>query len=132
VSDGYNLGVKWSPDSSKFVFGRRDSQTQSYQLWVADIVTGAVKNLNVNTIPEKTVWSNSGNYLYTGVPTTGSAGNGLTEDSITKINAVSGDKTEFAPGVVVDAQDLFLDNTENILFFKNAQDQSLYYIDVSK
>ncbi len=132
VTDGYNLGVKWSPDSNKFVFGRRDSQTQAYQLWLGDIVTGLLKNLNVNTIPDKVVWTQSSNYLYAGVPTSGSAGSGLTEDTIMKINAVSGDKVEFEPGVTIDAEDLFLSNTENILFFKNAQDRSLYYIDVSK
>jgi hypothetical protein len=131
VSDGYNLGVKWSPDNRRFVFGRRDPQTQKYQLWMGDLNSSAVKNLNVNTVPEKVVWMQSGNYLFAGVPTSGSAGSGLTEDTIMKINAVSGDKTEYAPGVTVDAQNLFLDNTEKTLFFKNAQDRALYYMDVS-
>src|SRR6185503_13474584 len=131
VETGYNLGVKWSPDSSKFVFGRRDPQTQAYQLWIADAVTGVTKNLGVNTTPDKVVWTRSGNYLYAGVPKS-SGSSSLTEDTIMKINAVSADTQEYAPGVTVDAEDLFLDSSENILFFRNQQDRALYYIDVSK
>jgi hypothetical protein len=132
VTDGYNFGVKWSPDSQKFVFGKRDPQTQTYQLWLADLVSGAVKNLGVTTTPEKTVWTKNGQYVYAAVPTTGSAGNGLTQDTIMKINTSTLDKEEFLPGTSVDAQNLFLDLTENNLFFKNNQDRALYYIDISK
>ncbi len=130
VSSGYNLGVKWSPDSQRFVFGRRDPQTQNYQLWVADLLSGEVRSLGVNTIPDKVVWTKTGQYVYAAVPTTGSAGNGLTQDTIMKINTITGELQEFQPGTSVDAQNLFLDLNEGNLFFKNNQDRALYYMNV--
>lgn len=131
VTDGYNLGVKWSPDSQKFVFGRRDPQTQVYGLWMADLASGQVKNLGVNTIPDKVVWNKSSTFVYAAVPKKGNAGNGLTEDTIYRINVAGNSKQEYAPGTVIDARELFLDSSENNLFFKNAQDGALYYLSVS-
>jgi len=132
VTSGYNIGVKWSPDSQKFVFGRRDPQSQNYQLWMADLSSGVVKSLGVNTIPDKTVWSQDGSTVYAAVPTQGTPGNGLTTDTIMKIDVNSGNKQEFVPGLTIDGEDLFLSLDGNTLFFKNNQDRSLYYIDVSK
>ncbi len=130
VKDGYNMGVLWSPDSKKFLFNKRDSSTQKYGLWIADIATGEIRNLNVYTTVNKVVWSKDGSAIYAGVPTTGVAGQGLTQDSIVKILTINGQSSEFAPGIDVDVQNLFLSNDEDILFFRNAQDSALYYIPV--
>jgi Tol biopolymer transport system component len=132
VNNGYNLGVKWSPDSQKFVFGKRDPQTQVYQLWMADLSSGVIKSLGVNTIPDKMAWAKDGSTVYAAVPTQGTPGNGLTTDTIMKITVSTGDKQEFPPGTTVDGGNLFLNLSGDKLFFKNNQDRSLYYIDVSK
>lgn len=130
IQDGYNLGVKWSPDSSKFLFGKRDPQTQAYQLWVANLATGQAQSLGVNTIPDKAVWAKDGSVVYAAIPASG--GSGLSQDTVMKINISSLAKQEYPPGVAIDAQDLLLSADGNTLFFKNNQDRSLYYIDVSK
>jgi Tol biopolymer transport system component len=128
VKDGYNRGTLWSPDSKKFLFSRRDPATLKYELWVADVTTGEVRDLGFTTTEQKAVWSKDGQVIYAAVPKTGTAGEGLTQDNIYRLNVSTMDKTELDPGTAVDARDLFLSGSENILFFRNAQDNSLYYI----
>lgn len=130
VKDGYNTGVLWSPDSRKFLFTKRDGGTQKFGLWVADITTGEVRNLGVYTSQTKALWSKDGSAVYAGVPVTGVAGQGLTQDSIVKITVSTAQTQEFDPGIAVDAQELLLSNDETVLFFRNAQDNALYYIPV--
>ncbi len=130
VADGYNSGVLWSPDSKKFLFGKRDPGTQKFNLWVADLTSGEIKSLGVASSVTKAVWTKDGQSVFVGVPNSGIAGQGLTQDSLYKISVSSGSQEQFDPGVTVDAQNLFLNSAENILFFKNAQDGSLYYISV--
>src|SRR6476469_1499716 len=115
VKDGYNTGVKWSPDSSKFLFTKRDSGTQKFTLWMANISTGEVRNLGVSTSVDKAVWSKDGASVFAGVPTTGVAGQGLTQDALYKITISTGEQQQFDPGVAVDAEDLFLSTDEQIL-----------------
>ncbi len=128
VKDGYNSGVLWSPDSQKFLFTKRDSGTQKFGLWMADVSTGEIKNLGVYTSVTKAVWSKDGQTVYAGVPTTGNAGQGLTQDTIYKITVATAQSQQFPTNVAVDAQNLFLSSDESTLFFKNAQDNALYYI----
>ncbi len=130
VKDGYNVGVKWSPDSSKFLFTKRDSSSQKFNLWMANISTGEVRNLGVSTSVDKAVWSKNGESVFVGVPTTGVAGQGLTQDAIYKITISTAQQQQYDPGVAVDTQDLFLSSDEQILFFRNGQDNALYYISV--
>lgn len=131
VKDGYNTGVLWSPDSQKFLFTKRDSGTSKFGLWVANVSTGEIRNLGVYTSQTKAVWSKDSQTIFAGVPTTdSSAGSGLTQDTIKKITVATGDAQEFVPGIAVDAEDLFFSSDESILFFRNAQDNALYYIPV--
>jgi hypothetical protein len=131
VKDGYNTGVLWAPDSKKFLFTKRDPGTQKFGLWVADIITGDIKNLNLYTSQTKAAWTKDSQYVYAGVPVSGNASQGaLTEDTIHKITISSGQSEQFDPGIAVDARDLFLSSSEEALFFRNAQDNSLYYISV--
>ncbi len=129
VKEGYNVGVKWAPDGHGFVFGRRDSSSQKYALWTGDTITGQTKNLNVSTTPDKVVWTKDSKSVFAAVPASGS-GSGLTQDTISKIDISNAQKTDFDPGTAVDASDLFLSNTDDILYFKNNQDRALYYISV--
>jgi hypothetical protein len=131
IKDGYNFGVLWSPDSKKFLFSRRDAGTQKFTLWVADISTGDIRSLGVTGSPTKAVWTKDSQVIYAGVPITGNLGQGLTQDSIKKIIVASGEQKDFTTGVAVDAQDMFLSLDETVLFFRNAQDNALYYIPVN-
>ena len=131
IKEGYNVGALWSPDSKKFLFSRRDADTQRYTLWVADIVTGDIRSLGVTGSPTKAVWTKDSQVVYAGVPTSGNMGQGLTQDTIQKITVGSGEQKEFPTGVAVDAQDMFLSLDETVLFFRNAQDNALYYIPVN-
>lgn len=129
IADGFNKGVKWSPDSNKFVFNKRDSQGK-FNLWMADLGTGEIRHLSVTTSVDKVVWSKDSSKIYVAVPSKGVAGEGLTEDQIFKIDLGTFVKTEMPTGVAVDAQELFLSKNEDVLFFKNAQDQGLYYMGI--
>lgn len=131
VKDGYNTGVKWSPDSTKFIFNKRDASSQKLNLWLADVTTGTLKDLGVATSVAKTVWSKNSKIIYTGVPKTGIPGQSLTQDDMYKVTVETGEKQQFEPGVPVDMQDLFLSFDESVLFFRNAQDNSLYYISLN-
>jgi len=128
--EGYNRGVLWSPDSRKLLFSKRDSSGSS-TLWMADLTTSQVKSLGVSSSETKAVWSRDSQSVVGAVPSSGGVGSGLTSDSIAKIDVMSGSKTDFSLGSGVDAQELFLNLEENILFFRNAQDGSLYYLFLS-
>lgn len=128
VKDGYNTGVQWSPDSKKFLFTRYDSSTQKYNLWYSDISSGEIRNLGVATSQTKAVWAKDSQSIMVAVPTSGIAGQGITQDTIYKIDVVSNSRQEFAPGITVDAQELFLNLDGTVLFFRNAQDNALYYM----
>lgn len=128
VADGFNKGVLWSPDSRKILFSKRDPATSKFSLWVVDLATGQSKNLGVSTLESKAVWTRDSQSIVVAVPTSGTAGEGFTQDTIYKIDVGTGSRTEFTPGSGMDAQELFLSVDENILFFRNAQDGYLYYL----
>lgn len=130
INDGYNIGVLWSPDSSKFLYTKRDPGTQKFILWVADVATGQTTSLNVATAISKVVWAKDGQTVYAGVSTSGTPGQGLTQDTIYKISVAGSNQEQLDTGLTVDARDLFLNSSQNILFFKNAQDNSLYYLPI--
>lgn len=130
VKDGYNSGVLWSPDSRRFLFGKKDTATQKYQLWVADTSSGEIKNLGVSGSTDKAVWSTDSQFLYAGIaPSTSS---GLSQDKLVKITVGTGETKEYDLKVAVDMGNLFLNTGSQALFFKNLQDGGLYYIDLSQ
>lgn len=130
VNEGYNRGVLWSPDSKRFLFTKRNPSTSKFELWMGDISTGEIRSLGLTTSEQKAVWTKDGQTVYIAVPTTGTAGQGLTQDTIYRFSVSTFDKTEIQPGVAVDAQELFLSSSENVLFFRNAQDNALYYMNL--
>ncbi len=128
VAEGYNKGILWSPDSRKILFSKRDPATSKFGLWVVDLGTGQSRSLGVSTVETKAVWTRDSQNIVVAVPISGTAGEGVTQDTIYKINVGSGSRTEFNPGAGIDAQELFLSLDENIVFFRNAQDGYLYYL----
>jgi hypothetical protein len=132
IKNGQNYGVLWSPDGQKFLFGKKDPVTQNYQLWVDNLTSGAITNLGLFTTVDKAVWDNDSNIIYAAVPTSGSIGpNSLTTDSFYKMNTTNLDKKQYtSSGTAIDGRDLFLNSTSDKLFFRNAQDGGLYYLDL--
>ena len=128
VRDGYNKGILWSPDSKKFLFTKLDSSTQKFNLWMADLSSGITKNLGVATSETKAVWSKDGQTILAAVPVSGTFGQGLTSDTIYKIDLFTNNRTEYNPGSGVDVREMFTSLDGDVIFFKNAQDNSLYYL----
>jgi Tol biopolymer transport system component len=133
VKNGQNSGVLWSPDGQKFLFGKKDPVTQNYQLWVYNLTSGEIKNLGLFTTVDKAVWDKDSNVIYAAVPTSGAAGSTLTVDSFYRMDTATLDKKQYASsGASIDGRDLFLNATSDKLFFRNAQDGGLYYLDLTQ
>ncbi len=135
VKDGNNSTVLWSPDGQKFLFAKKDPSSQNYQLWVYNLLTGAEKNLQYYTTPEKATWSKDSAMIYIAVPLNGGVQAGsLTLDEIMRVNTITAEQKEYKPGVTqsIDGRDLFLSPDGSQLFFRNAQDGYLYYLDLNK
>ncbi|MBI3232299.1 MAG: hypothetical protein HYZ51_04440 [Candidatus Doudnabacteria bacterium] len=140
VKEGYNFGILWSPDSQKFLFGKMARDGAGYQLWYYDWYSGEVKNLGLMTVPVKAVWGSDSRTVYAAAPKDGEAikdyadiNNSYTADSFYKIDTATMEKTEHKPdGLTIDGRDLFLNSSEDKLFFKNAQDGGLYYLDLTQ
>lgn len=135
IKNGYNYGVLWAPDSKRFLFGQREPSTQKLQLSYFDLLTGETKNLGLFTSVEKAFWAPDSQTVFAAVPVTGTAGEaGLTVDTIYEVNAITGAKREHSlpQDTPVDARELFLAKDGTKLFFKNAQDGALYYLDLTQ
>ena len=136
VKDGYNFGVLWSPDSKKFLFNKKDSLTQKYQLWVYSLENSMPTNLGVFTTVAKAVWAKDSKTVFAAVPKQDSpsaeSGN-ITQDDFYRLDTVSlTNKTYKITNNAVDGENLFLNPASNKLFFKNAQDGYLYYLDAGQ
>lgn len=135
VKNGYNFGVLWSPDGKKFLFAKKDPSTQKYQLWVYNISTEENKNLGLFTTTEKTVWDKDSNIIYAAVPNSGTIGEGsLTADSFYRMDVSTLERKQYpsTTEAQIDGRNLFLNAVGDKLFFKNAQDGALYYLDLTK
>ncbi len=135
VKSGQNFGVLWSPDGQKFLFGKKDPATLQYQLWYYNLTSGETENLGLFTTVDKAVWAGDSNIIYAAVPNSTSPAQGsLTSDSFYSLNTSTLAKQQYGVGVTtaIDGQDLFLNSSGNDLFFKNAQDGGLYYLDLSQ
>lgn len=135
VKNGQNYGVLWSPDGQKFLFGKKDSSTQKYQLWVYNLTSGEVKNLGLFTNTEKVLWDKDSNIIYAAVPNLGNLGsNSLTSDNFFRMDITTMEKKQYQQDTEfsIDGRDLLLNILSDKLFFRNAQDGGLYYLDLTK
>lgn len=143
VQEGYNFGVLWSPDSQKFLFSKRERAGRNYQLWLYDLYTGEIKNLGLDGAPQKTVWGSDSRTIYFAAPQDPSeiidpaglmnADGAFTIDTFYKLDTSTLEKTEYKPeNMSLDGRNLFLNASEDKLFFKNAQDGGLYYLDLAQ
>lgn len=136
VKDGYNTGVLWSPDGQKFLFTKKDSVSLKHQLWNYDVLSGEVKNLGVYTTIEKVTWDKESSNVYVASPdeTSPVPQEGvLTTDQVFRVNIQTLEKKEYSlENQKIDGRDLFLNIAGDKLFFKNAQDGFLYYLDLNQ
>lgn len=135
VKSGQNFGVVWSPDGQKFLFAKKDQASQKFQLWYYNLTSGAVEPLGLFTTTEKAVWDKDSNVIYAAVPTVGTAGgNSLTVDSFVRLDTTTLNKQQYSATANqnVDGRDLFLNPAGDKLFFRNAQDGGLYYLDLTQ
>ncbi len=132
VKDGFNYGVKWSPDGKKFLFGKRDTTDGSLNLWVHNVNTGEVNSLNILSSVDKAAWDPDSHTVYA-AGFANSAGASSDSEKIYKIDSLNFSQKEYDPGSLsVDASDLFLSSAADKLFFKNNYDGSLYYLDLTQ
>ncbi len=139
--EGYSYGALWSPDSQKVLFSKRERNGRNFQLWLYDLYDGQVKNLGVYGAPQKAVWASDSRTLYFATPKSATEiidpanleGNlsVFTSDTFFKLDTQTMEKTEYMPeNLSLDGRDLFLNPAEDKLFFKNAQDRGLYYLNL--
>lgn len=134
------LTTKISPNGSLVLFG--ESTQTGPKLGVFNIKDHTTKNLNSYGLPEKCVWSKNSIDVYCAVPNV-ITGNqypdswyqGLVsfDDFFIKINTQSGNKTSIANSVEetpIDATYLFLERSEDTLFFTNKKDLTLWSLNL--
>jgi hypothetical protein len=108
------------------------------KLGIFDIEKHSTKDLKLYGLPEKCIWAEDNIYLYCALPNV-ITGNqypdswyqGLVsfDDYFVKIDSLSGEVSTIANSnteTVIDATHLFLDNTEDLLFFTNKKDSTLW------
>lgn len=137
IKDGYNFGTLWSPDSKKFLFNKREAGSLKYQLYSYELESGNTQNLGLFTTVDKVVWGKDSKTIYAAVPKSESsdAGSGsFTKDDFYSmdITDLTSKKPYLTGESAVDGRNLFLSIDNARLFFKNAQDGFLYYLDLSK
>lgn len=112
------------------------------KLGVFDIEKHSTKDLNTYSLPEKCVWGNDNINIYCAIPNI-ITGNqypdywyqGLISfnDYFVKINTITGDKITIAnkaDEIPMDGIHLFLNKTEDLLFFTNKKDSTLWSLNL--
>jgi len=128
-----------NPDGSLILYG--SSENSGPRLGVFNIQNRSVKDFGYG-LPEKCVWSDDKINIYCAMPNV-IKGNefpdlwyqGLIsfDDYFVKINTTTGDMTTIANSInetPIDATYLFLDNTEDTLFFTNKKDSTLWSLNL--
>ena len=139
--DVIGLTTLINPQGSNILYST--STSTGPKLGVFSIKDHKTKDLDTYGLPEKCVWSNDNINIYCAAPNT-IVGNeypdvwyqGLVsfDDFFVKINTITGEKVTLANsinGTRVDGTYLFLDKTENNLFFTNKKDSTLWSLDIN-
>lgn len=113
------------------------------RLGIFDVKKHATRDLGLYSLPEKCVWGNTTTFIYCAIPREISGGQfpdswyqGLVSftDHFVKINTTTGEISTIADsayGIPVDGTHLFLNKTEDQLFFINKKDSSLWSLDLN-
>lgn len=135
----------WSSNGNYVLVSHSDQKNGSkIQLAVINNKGGEYKNLDIATFVSKCVWSKDNKTIYYSLPSALPDNIILpndyndkkitAQDSFWKFNTVTGEKTKIlgidkTPGDI-DAENLFLNADESMLFFINQIDNKLYRIDL--
>lgn len=130
------LDLKWSPDDSKILYTSSEIEDETgipvYLLYLLDLRTKEIKNLEIESFAWKCVYAQDGKTLYCAVPREGTRREEerwVSEDVFWKINLEINERvqlTNFNPDLSIDATNLFLSLDEKVLFFTNTKDSKLY------
>lgn len=122
VKDGYNVGALWSPDSQKFAFNKR-SESGVLQLWVGNVYTGEVQNVNVDARLDQVTWAPDSKIMYAA---SGNAGG----DLLYKIDVAAQTQRVVEVAARISPAEMFMSADGKGLFFRNNLDGGLYYLNV--
>jgi len=138
--DVVGLTTLISPKGSDVLYST--STSTGPKLGIFNIKDHKTKDLDTYGLPEKCVWSNDNINIYCAVPNT-ITGNeypdiwyqGLVsfDDFFVRINTMTGEKVTMANSIdqtPIDGTYLFLDKTENNLFFTNKKDSTLWELNL--
>lgn len=142
--DRFGADYLWSPNGEKFLVSsvsREGGNNMILELGELN-KDSVLNNLNFPTLASKCVWSKDNKIIYCALPS-GILGDAImpndywsgkfyTTDSFWKIDTVSGKKDRIVElddiDEKIDATNLFLSSNEDILFFVNRRNNSLYRI----
>jgi len=144
LSGIYGLNIKWSTWGNKILYSATDERGKDISLYLVDQNGENKKELGLNTLVEKCVFSQDNRTLFCALPEKLSANailpddyyKGLitTSDSFWKINLETGEKNLiYQPEEMsrtYDATELFLSPKEDYLFFINRKDGFLYSLKI--
>jgi len=135
----------WSPDGSTvLISSSQEKASPRMQLAIANDRGGEYKNLDIPTFVSKTAWSRDNKTVYYALPGNVPANailpndyndkKFLSTDTFWKVDVATGEKSRIVPldkiGGQYDANSLFLNSDESLLFFINRADGKLYKIDL--
>lgn len=144
-SEKFGADYLWS-ESGDYVLASYISPEEEgkLKLGVMNYTGEGFKNLDAPTFVSKCVWSKDDRTIFLAVPSGVETGAKLPEDYKTgkiktadtfwKVNVATGEKTRLVEVKDIteefDAQNLFLNSDESVLFFVNKKDQKLYRINL--
>lgn len=142
IDKEYGLDVKWSPDGDKVLYSATSQQGTNIGLYLVDGQGENKKDLGIDTLAEKCVWSQDQRTVYCAVPKKIPSrdilpddyykGTFTSSDVFWKINTELDEKTLLSyPSETeggYDATNLLLSPREDKLFFVNRRDGRLYSI----
>lgn len=144
LSGLYGLNIKWSSWGNKILYSATDERGKGLKLYLVDHNGENKKELGLNTLVEKCVFSQDNRTLFCALPKKLSDNATLpddyykglitTSDSFWKINLETDEKNLISEpeemGRTYDATELFLSPKEDYLFFINRKDGFLYSLKI--
>lgn len=136
VEETYGLSALWSPQGDKILFSSTNTQGKNVSLKVADLGRQLTYDADVDTLPEKCVWSQDNRTVFCAVPGTIPSSAVLPDDyykktvffddSLWRINLDTGEAVRLIESTTYDMSDLQLPSLEDYLIFINRKDGLLY------
>jgi len=134
----YGLVTNWSPNGRLVIYSTTDQFGHELSLWLADENGVSIKQLEINTLADKCVWSQDNRIVYCAAPSSWPNDLTLPDDYYKGVVAVSDSfvslNTETSlPSFILeltdsDAQSLIITPQEDYLLFINRKDGFLYSI----